>query len=130
MHEKAFVQAGKTGVAVAFRTEGRHLAKFAERDRREVERAAEYLSVLTLDEIDILSALVCLETADTRSTRSWRGRVLSACAALKKLEPSLLPAATDLARLRRREIDAVFADGEDRWLVSPFTALSDGPEIE
>lgn len=127
---KAFVHEGAFGFSLSFGPTAIDGFDFAQRDRRDVERAAERLSLLTLDEIEILSAFGCFHTADTRSTRSWRGRLLTACAALRRIEPSLIPAAVELAQVRRRKIDALFADGEDRWLVSPFTAVSRGSEAE
>ena len=115
---------------VSFERVGTHAPEFPDRDRREVERAAEGLSLLTLDEIEILSAFGCFQTADNRVTRSWRGRLLRACASLRRIEPSLISVAVELAQVRRRKIDAVFADGEDRSLVSPFTAAPRGSEDE
>lgn len=58
-------------------------------DTAAVWRALNALGALTADEVEILAEFACLELADTPARRSWRRRLLAACAALAKVDSAL-----------------------------------------
>ena len=58
-------------------------------DTAAVWRAIDALGELTAVEVEVLAELACLDGADTPARRSWRRRLLLACAALAKVDSAL-----------------------------------------
>ena len=77
---------GGRGVAFSF-IDGMHLAEFVVRDFANVERVADWTSVIVFD--DILPRTAD-EAARDRRTRAWTGDVYKALAALERHRPDLV----------------------------------------